>query len=239
LADHSGSTKAKARNSMKIRAAFRKRATDTPLLLRNEESLMFNRNHHTKPLITRVVRTVAAIMTFSLFNSSFHTNAQQTTNNPGFTLGFFSIDSKDARACSTANSTLKIEGEALEPGSNNLRKVKLEVTFTNGVVSTKDKDNVLRDVPQNSVYGSFYYLTSHLTGHLTVTMKAKKSKSKDSNSNNEENDDQGSTDSRGKNSYFVDMDLNQIRPIPNDPNPDQVLEASDIPEYIDFAIPCE
>jgi hypothetical protein len=193
---------------------------------------MFNRNHHTKPLITRVVRTVAAIMTFSLFNSSFHTNAQQTSNNPGFTLGFFSIDSNDARACSTANSSLKIEGEALEAGSNNLRKVKLEVTFENGVMTAKDPDNVLRSIPKNAVYGNFYYLTSHLTGHLTVTMKLKKSKNKD---------DKESDDARGKDSkesMMVDLNFDEFKPLPEESLVNQVPSINSISEYVDFGIPC-
>jgi hypothetical protein len=198
---------------------------------------MFTQNHHTKTLATRIIRTVAAIMTFSLFNSSFQTNAQQTSNNPGFTLGFFSIDSKDARACSTANSSLKIEGEALEAGSNNLRKVKLEVTFENGVMTAKDPDNVLRSIPKNAVYGNFYYLTSHLTGHLTVTMKLKKSKNKDGTENtNSESDDARGKDS--KESMMVDLNFDEFKPLPEESLVNQVPSINSISEYVDFGIPC-
>jgi hypothetical protein len=198
---------------------------------------MFTRNHHAKSLSTHAIRTVAAIMTLSLFNSSFHTSAQQTSNNPGFTLGFFSIDSKDARACDTANSTLKIEGETLEPGSNNRHKVKLEVTFENGVMTAKDPDNVLRSIPKNAVYGNFYYLTSHLTGHLIVTMKLKKTKDYD----DKENDDESNDDSRGKKpkgSTMVDLNFDEFKPLPEESLVNQVPSVNNISEYVDFGIPC-
>jgi hypothetical protein len=188
---------------------------------------------------TRIAMT---IITFSLFNSSFHTNAQQTTNNPGFALGFFSIDSNDARACSTANSTIKIEGETLEPGSNKPHKVKLEVTFKNGVVSAKDKDGLLGSVASNQTYGNFYFLTPRLTGHLTVTLKLKKSKSADGKDNQaDENDDSTGMDSsnRKKDVYLVDLNLDEFKPIPDEPLPNQEPSTDTIPEYVDFAIPCD
>ncbi len=186
---------------------------------------MFTRNCSTKLHFPHVIRAATALMVFTLFNSSLYTtHAQQTpVNNSGFTLGFFSIDSNDAHACTTANSTLKIEGEALEPGDNKPRKVKLEVTFTNGVMSAKDKDNVLRNVPNNEVYGTFYYLTSHLRGHLKVKLKLEgKDVPKDLK----------------KDTDLVDLNLDDFQPIPDESSPNQVPSVNDISEYVDFAIPC-
>jgi hypothetical protein len=213
-------------------------------ILRIEELSMLTRNCNFKLHYLYAIRFALVLMILSLGSSSFYTttNAQQTSpNDPGFTLGFFSIDSSDARACSTANSTLKIEGEALEPGDSTPRNIKLEVTFKNGVMSTKDKDGVLRSVLGNPVYGNFYYLTSHLRGHLTVSLKLKKAKDAEGKTN-QENDEEtlANSNDRKKNRYLVDLNLDEFKPIPEKlpTNEAPNNRVNDIPEYVDFAIPC-